>query len=215
MTSMAHPEKARIFIVGNNPATDFPAAMVGSHDDYIDALFNRNDRSCRELYDQLRGDKGPSPTRKNIDMVRKNLARESLFDVIETNVICYSTPRSSDLTLVKNQGGKAVGRHIFEEVLAIVRPKVLIAHGAGTIKELGRVFSTQLPVAAQEQADDVSCVRIRTILRGVSYAPIVFVVPSLAPPKWNVWQKWAEPHLAEMCAQVWEFLNSNQQDTCA
>jgi hypothetical protein len=181
--------------------------LIGSHDDYIDALFNRNDRSCRKLYEQLRGDDGPSPTRKNLDKLRKYLAREGLTDVVETNVICYSTPMSSDLTEMKNKGGKVVGRQIFEEILAIIRPKILIAHGAGTAKELGRVLSARLPAAASNQADDVSCARVHTHLRGESYAPIVFVISSLAPPAWNAWQKWAEPHLAETCAQVRKFLH--------
>src|ERR1022692_515178 len=132
MTSVAHPEKARIFIVGYNQATGFPVELSGSHDEYIDALFNRNDRSCRRLYEQLRGDDGPSPTRKNIDRLRENLTREGLTDVVETNVICYSTRMSSDLTRLKNPRGKAVGRQIFQELLAIVRPIVLIAHGSRT-----------------------------------------------------------------------------------
>ena len=162
MTTMAHPEKARIFVVGYNQATCFPAARIGSHDDFIDALFNRNERSCRKLYEQLRGEDGPSPTRKNIDRLQENLAREGLDDVVETNVICYSTPMSSDLT----QSEKAAGRQIFEEILAIIRPEVLIAHGAGTAKELGRVLSKQLPAEASSPADGVSCARIHTQLRG-------------------------------------------------
>ena len=204
---MAHPEKARIFVVGYNQATGFPAALVGSHDDYIDALFNRNDRSCQKLYERLRGDDGPSPTRKHIDKLREDLAREGLDDVVETNVICYSTPMSSDLAQMQNKGGKAVGRQIFEEILAIIRPKILIAHGARTAKELGRVLSARLPAAAATKADHVSCARIHTYLRGESYTPIVLVIPSLAPPAWNVWQKWAEAHLAEACAQAREFLD--------
>jgi hypothetical protein len=207
MTNMAHPENARIFVVGYNQATGFPAALIGSHDDYIDALFNRNDGSCRKLYEQLRGDDGPSPTRKNIDKLRENLARERLNDVVETNVICYSTPMSNDLTQKKNKGGKAAGAKIFKEILAIIRPKILIAHGARTAKEPGRVLSTQLPAAASNQAEDVSYARVHTHLEGEPYAPIVFVIPSLAPPAWNVWQKWAEVHLAETCAQARKFLD--------
>jgi len=199
---MTHPERARIFVVGFNQATGFPAAQIESHDAYIDALFNRNDKSCRKLYERLRGDDGPSPTRKNLDKLREHLAREGMNDVVETNVICYSTPMSSDLTQIKNKGGKATGRRIFEEVLAIVRPRILIAHGAATAKELSRVLWTRLPAAASNQAENVSYVGTQTHLRGQPYAPIVFVIPSLAPPGWNVWQKWADPHLAETCAQA-------------
>jgi len=140
---MEHPEKARIFIVGYNQATGFPAAaLVGRHNAYIDALFNRNGMSCRNLYQQMRGHKGPSQTRKNIDALRKGLANVGINDVIETNVICYSTPMSNALAYAKNQGGKAAGRKIFWEILGIIRPIILIAHGAGTTKELRRAGQT-------------------------------------------------------------------------
>jgi hypothetical protein len=215
MTSMTHPEKARIFIVGYNQAKDFCADRVGSHDAYIDALFNRNDRSCRKLYGQLSGEKGPSRTRKNIDRVSESLAREHLIDVIETNVICYSTPMSRDLALPKNQGGKVAGSQLFEEILAIIRPEVLIAHGVQTTKALGGVLSVKLPAAASDQANKVTCVRIHTALRGASYEPAVFVIPSLAPPAWNCWTKWAESHIAEMCVRVREFLENGQRDATA
>lgn len=184
---MAHPEEARVFIVGFNQATGFPATMVGSHDDYIDALFNRSDRSCQKLYEQMRGDDGASPTRRNLDRLRAQPAREGVHDVVETNVICYSTPMSRDLTEEKNKGGRAAGRQIFEEVLAIVRPRILIAHGAATAKELGRVLCARLPPAATNQAGGVSRDRVQTSLRGHGYAPIVFAIQSLAPPRWNAW----------------------------
>jgi hypothetical protein len=89
MTDMAHPENARTFVVGRNQARSFRVDQIGSHDAYIDALFNRNGRSCRKLYGQLQGDDGPSDTRKNIDRLREHLAREGLDDVLETNVICF------------------------------------------------------------------------------------------------------------------------------
>lgn len=209
MMGMEHPEKARIFIVGYNQTTGFCAALVGDHNAYIDALFNRNGRSCRKLYEQIRGDKSPNQTRKNIDTLREGLASRGVSDVIETNVICYSTPMSSDLAHAKNQGGKALGREIFCEILGIIRPIVLIAHGAGTTKVLGRVLCTKLPSPASTQAAGVSCARVRTQLRGESYAPTVFVIPSLAPPKWNGWQKWAQFHLANTCAQACKFLDDH------
>jgi hypothetical protein len=215
MTDMMHPEKARIFIVGYNQATGFPAALVGDHNAYIDALFNRNGRLCRKLYEQMRGDKGPSQTRKNIDALRGGLTSVGINDVIETNVICYSTPMSGDLAHVKNQGGKAVGIKIFLELLGVIRPIILIAHGARTTKELGHVLSTKLRAAASNQADDVSCVHVHTQLRGESYAPMVFVIPSLAPPRWNGWLKWAQPLLAKTCEQVGKFLDDHQRNACA
>jgi hypothetical protein len=71
MTDMAHPEKARVFIVGRNQAKVFPAAaLVGGHEAYIDALFNRSGKSCRKLYEEMSGREGPSPTRENIYALR-------------------------------------------------------------------------------------------------------------------------------------------------
>jgi hypothetical protein len=170
--------------------------------------FNRNGMSCRNLYQQMRGHKGPSQTRKNIDALRKGLANVGINDVIETNVICYSTPMSNALTHAQHQGGKAAGSKIFWEILGIIRPIILIAHGAGTTEELRRVLSlpATLPPAASNQAQGVSCVRVCTRLRGHSYSPIVFVIPSLAPPKWNNWQRWAPAHFAKTCAQARKFL---------
>jgi hypothetical protein len=204
MTNTAHPENARIFVVGYNPATEFPVEKVG-YEDFIDALFKRNDKSCRKLYELVRGD--DSRTRENIDILRENLAQEGLNDVVETNVICYSTPKRSDLTKEKHKGGKVRGKQIFEEILAIIRPKILIAHGKGTAKELRRVLSKELPAEASSQVDGVKCARIHTQLRGESYAPTVCVIPSLGLPRWNYWMTWAEPHLAETCAQVRKFLD--------
>lgn len=207
MTDVEHPEKVRIFIVGYNQATSCAAELI-AHDAYIDALFNRNGRSCCELYKLLRGDAGPSRTHGNIDILKDGLAARELTDVIVTNAIFYSTPMSGDLAEVRHQGGKALGREIFVELLEVIRPAVLIAHGARTTRELGRVLFTKLPPAASKQEDGVSCVRVHTKLRGgPSYAPMVFVIPSLAPPKWNSWQAWAQPHLTETCDQVRETLS--------
>jgi hypothetical protein len=60
MTEMMHPEEARVFVVGYNQATGFPAEQVGDHETYIDALFNRNEKSCRKLYEKFVGMKAPA-----------------------------------------------------------------------------------------------------------------------------------------------------------
>ena len=80
MTDMEHPEKARIFIVGYNQATGFPAAaLAGGRNAYIDALFNRNGMSCRKLYEQMRYNKGRSnsKTRENVVALRGRLVQGS------------------------------------------------------------------------------------------------------------------------------------------
>jgi hypothetical protein len=139
MTDMKRPEEARVFIVGHNQARAFPVEKVRDHDTYMDALYNRKGQLCRELYDKICDGEGSTPGRKNIDTLRKGLANLRIDDVIETNVICYSTPMSKDLTHARHQGGKEAGRAIFLEILWMIRPIVLIAHGVATKKELSTV----------------------------------------------------------------------------
>jgi hypothetical protein len=210
MTDLKRPEKARVFIVGYNQAAGFSISNIpGGHRAYIDALFNRNGMSCRQLYLFLRGGKGPSPARKNIDTLRKCLANFGINDVIETNVICYSTSMSKVLASPAHHGGKAAGRHIFWEILGIIRPTVLIVHGIAATKELGRVLSppaANLRAAASNPAQSVSHKRVSMLLRGRPYTPMVLVIPSLAPPKWNCWQNWAPAHFVATCVLVRKFI---------
>jgi|NGEPerStandDraft_6_1074524.scaffolds.fasta_scaffold127555_1 hypothetical protein len=140
------------------------------------------------------------------ELTLAGVANVGINDVLETNVICYSTPMSSDLAHKTHQGGKAAGRAIFFALLEIIRPAALIAQGARTNKELARVLCTDLPSPPLHQADGVTRARIHAQLRGEAYAPMIIAIPSLAPPKWNAWQKWAQPHLAEVCSEVRKFL---------
>ena len=194
-TCMAHPEDARIGLLGFNQATGFPSDSV-SPDQYVAAMLDG--RLGRALYKRLRGDRGPSRTRQNIDRVSEQLGG----DVLEFNVVCYATPMGSDLTQTRNPGGRDAGQRAGLDVLAAARLPVLIVHGSGAAKELGHMLSVSLPSAASKLTDGVSCRHIQTQLEGLPYAPLVFVIPSLAPPAWNRWQKWAEPHVAELVAAV-------------
>lgn len=189
MSSLQDPLEARVFIVGMNQAKGYPVDSVGSHARHMDALFNRNGQSCRGLYDEITGGK-PSPTRTNIDDLRMRLASEGIRDVLETNVICYSTARSRDLTRPEHVAGAVKGDQIFRALLSHVRPAVLIAHGAGTSTQLGRCLGVRLP-DPPEQAEDLRLLEVEYGDRSMT----VFVVPSLAPPQWNSWKNWAGPHL--------------------
>jgi hypothetical protein len=216
MTDMASPEKARVFIVGRNQAKVCPATLSGGHEAFIDALFNRNGKSCRQLYEEITGSEGPSRTRPNIDAFRQELAKFGVNNVLETNVICYSTRMSTDLSHVSNGGGRPAGKALFVGIVGIIRPPVIIAHGAETNKELARVFRTDLPSPPKFQADGVRSARVHTQLFGDAYAPMIFVIPPLAPPAWNTWPErqtpkwhtWAQLHFAEVCSQVRSFLDA-------
>lgn len=204
MTSMRDPQHARVFVVGRNQATGFPTDRIGSQDAYLDALFNRDGRSMRALYDELRSadGKGPSPTRQNQDRLTESLRRAGVTEVLETNVICYSTPMSSDLARREHTGGRKRGSEIFTTLLDLIRPPVLIAHGAGTHKELAGMLDVTLPDAPESLTDGVRSTRVESRLAGERYTTTVFVLPSLAPPAFNRWSGWAREHLDAVALAV-------------
>ena len=192
MSDLEDPSSAAFFIVGKNQAKGYSVNHV-THQRHIDSLFNRNGQSCRGLYDELTGGT-PSPTRKNIDTFRSLLASHGVDRVLETNVICYSTPMSEDLRLTDHAGGSARGTEIFQTLFRRIRPRVLVAHGSGTGQSLGALLGVKLPAPPSGPSD------LQPTLVG---GCLIFIIPSLAPPKWNQWCKWAPQHLAkvaEACA---------------
>lgn len=191
MTSLTDPAEANVFTVGKNQRNGFDAAEVGSHDHYVDTLFNRGSETCRALYDRIAGT--PSPTRKNTDAFVRQLVERGVSKVIETNVICYSTPMSADLRAAHHIGGSERGTEIFKVLLRQIRPRVLIAHGSDTVRNLGRVLGSELPAPSDKPSDPQS-IRIGEIA--------VFVIPSLAPPAFNKWSRWSSDHLAAVSDQV-------------
>lgn len=195
MTTATDPSACDIVIVGRNQRNAYPADQVGSHDHFINTLFNRGDEGCRELYDRITP--APSPTRVNIDKLTQTLRRHTEAEILETNVICYSTPMSADLFKEEHVGGRKTGREIFLTIWEIVRPKILIAHGAGTIKDLRRLFSVDLPDAPVSRSSAITC----------KLGPAVFVsMPSLAPPGYNKWCNWAEEYFEEVSLYAKNFI---------
>lgn len=191
MTSLTNPAEANVFTVGKNQRNGYDAAKVGSHDHYVDTLFNRGSETCRALYDRMAG--SPSPTRKNTDGLVRQLSDRGVTTVIETNVICYSTPMSADLRSVHHIGGAERGTEIFKVLLRLIQPTVLIAHGTDTVRKLGKVLGRDLP-APLERPGDPRPVRIGET--------VLFVIPSLAPPAFNKWSSWSRDHLAAISDQV-------------
>jgi hypothetical protein len=88
----------------------------------MDSLFNRAGESCRRAYDEMTGF-SPSPTRVNTDRFRAVLAKEGIAGILETNVVCYSTPMSSDLRLPQHTGGTVRGTNIFRALLHFVKQR--------------------------------------------------------------------------------------------
>lgn len=196
MTSLSNPEAARVFTVGKNQAKKFSVEEVGSHDRYIDTLFNRGAEGCRDLYDRLYPK--PSRTRVNTDVLVRKLAERGIPDVLETDVICFSTPMSVDLRRDENLRGAEQGREIFSTIYEIIQPQVIIAHGVGTIKELSRFFGKEIAIPP-----DVSRSPVVSDLGELK----IFSIPSLAPPGFNKWQRWSDAHMNDVAAMASAIIN--------
>ncbi|WP_147376827.1 hypothetical protein [Noviherbaspirillum saxi] len=191
MTDVSDPISANVFIVGKNQRNGFDSSRL-SHTRHLDALFNRRGESCREVYDEMTNG-NPSPTRLNTDRFRELLRSVGVSQVLETNVICYSTPMSAHLQHHEHRGGALRGTEIFTTLLRFVKPRILIAHGSGTCETLGKVLNRTLPP-------------IPTALTTPSPVDVgemtIFTIPSLAPPKWNAWKSWADEYLKNISKAV-------------
>jgi hypothetical protein len=183
MSNLTDPLTATVLVVGKNQRNGYPESRI-SHQRHLDALFNRRGETCRGLYDELIG--SSSPTRQNTDHFRSILTNAGIDRVLETNVICYSTPMSADLHLSEHAGGSERGTDIFRTLLHFIRPRAVIAHGAGTRATLSKVFGVPLPSTPDAPSEP----KVTTVGE-IS----VIVIPSLAPPEWNKWVSWSDQHL--------------------
>lgn len=198
MTDLVDPSTARVFIVGRNQAKPYDATRL-PHRRHIDALFNRNGELCRSLYMELVGES--SKTRQNIDQFRGLLLQAGVHQLLETNVICYSTAMSADLTMPTHAGGRAKGTEIFSTLLAYIQPQVLIVHGVGTIRDLSRVLGHDLPVPNAELGQPLS-VKINNFT--------ILPVRSLAPTEWWQWHVWAWEYLEMVAQEVAGIVNTEE-----
>ena len=103
ITSSKDPASSDVLVVGMNDAKTFPANKVDSQDRFLDALFNRHGEDCYRLFYEVTSD--PYHTRNNIDNFIGRLEKHGVTNVLSTNVICYSTPMSSELRHSANVGG--------------------------------------------------------------------------------------------------------------
>ena len=191
MTDLTDPLDATVFIVGKNQAKTYPETRL-DHARHLNGLFNRSGETARRIYDEITAGKR-SPTRANTDNLRGLLNAAGVTRILETNVVCYSTPMSGDLHRRQHAGGAAKGTEIFLALLHFIKPKVLIAHGAGTHDALAKVLGVSLPIAPTLLTDPQSAtVKDMT----------VFTIPSLAPPEWNKWCTWAPEFLARVATAV-------------
>lgn len=164
------PAQARVFLVGANAATPFPAAIV-DRAAYVDALAHGGD-SLIFIYRAVRGDK-PSPTRANVEMMSRMLMGASVGPILETNVWSLATRSISELRSADPRTARVT---ILPDLIEILHPVVVIVHGAAATRDLGRVMRRGLPAASP---------RAPVLWSGQD--PQVVSIPSLSPPPSNAW----------------------------
>lgn len=123
------PLDCTVFIVGINPATetsnfwDYWKNETGFNfdnwfNDYIDS------RSKSKKIAAI------SPTRRNINLISENLLKN--IKVLETNVFNVATKKEKDIMEEDKTS------HVFDFLLDIIKPKLLLVHGKAAQKELSK-----------------------------------------------------------------------------
>lgn len=198
MTDLRDPTRASVFVVGHNQAKAYPVDTVGHHERFLDALFNRNGQSCRGLYNEITSGQ-PSESRENLDWFSSILTHAGVVGIVETNAVCYSTRMSAELSRGSHRPGRQRGRQLFRYILEMIHPPIIVAHGTGTVKELRKVFGPTIPDPFLPPEE---VVRMDTALGKL------FVVPSLAQPRFNHWKRLAPRYLENVARSVRDHLPS-------
>ena len=191
MTEAKNPLEAEVFVIGKNQSRKYPADQI-CHQRHMDALFNRNGETCRGLYDEVTKGK-PSRTRRNTDRLVTHLKQQGIHRILETDVICYSTPKIEDLRTKAHAGGAKRGEDIFRYLLEQVRPPVLIVHGVAAGKKLSTILKID-QLRVPKSVDEVCDVRTERNL--------VIPIPSLSPPRFNGWSSWSGELMDRVAARV-------------
>lgn len=167
------PAQANVLIVGASSAKLFRVGDVGSHDQFIDALWNRNGLTCRAMYNSATAK--PSRTRPNLERLSQMLADKGLSS-LQTNVSCASARYDAEVSAKD----RVHGTIIFATVMRHVPWTAMIIYGAGATHRFGQVFGLAMPkVPSPDSAPVVQKVCDRP----------VFISPTLAFPGYraSVW----------------------------
>jgi len=190
-TDLKRPDLADVFVVGRNQATTYSVDRL-THEKHIDSLFNRNNESCLFEYQIFRPGKS-SRTRSNMNSFISALNRHNIINIIQTDLICYSTPQSYDLKTQYHRPGMIRGREIFSYIYKYIKPRIVILFGLGTIKDFRKHFGIAIPDAPTRLAEPPFIEADKT-----QY----YSVRSLAPPAWNSWHSWAEDYFEKIAGAV-------------
>jgi hypothetical protein len=182
-TTDTDPSQADVLIVGASSAKTFYVADVGDHEQFLDALWNRNGLTCRAMYDAATAK--PSPTRPNLDRLSQMLAANGLTS-LQTNVTCASARYDAEIS----EKDRSHGTLLFKTVVAHVSWKAIIIYGVGATKRFGKAFGLLMPEVPSPASAPVS---------RVVYDRPVFVSPTLASPGYrtSVW-----PYLERVVMEI-------------
>lgn len=182
-TTDTDPGQVNVLIVGASSAKTFHTADVGSHDHFLDALWNRNGQTCRAMYNAATIK--PSRTRPNLDRLSGMLAARGLTS-LQTNVTCASGRYDAEVP----DEDRVHGTELFKAVVAHVPWKAMIVYGVGASKQFGRAFGVAMPPVPSADSPPVW-----TTIQGRP----VFVSPTLAFPGYlaSVW-----PYIERVVAAI-------------
>lgn len=182
-TTDTDPTQADVLIVGASSAKTFRVADVGNHEQFLDALWNRNGQTCRAMYDAATSK--PSPTRPNLDRLSQMLAAHDLTS-LQTNVACASARYDDEVS----DKERAHGTMIFKTVVAHVPWKAMIIYGVGATERFGQALGATMPPVPSPDT--------MPVLKAICDRP-VFISPTLAAPGYrtSVW-----PYLERVVAAI-------------
>jgi hypothetical protein len=167
------PSQADVLIVGASSAKTFRVADVGDHDAFLDALWNRNGKTCSAMYAAATSER--SRTRPNLERLSGMLAARG-FTSLQTNVACASGRYDADVS----DEDRAHGTDIFKVVVKHVPWKAMIVYGVGACERFGRALDVAMPSMPSPDAEPASV----TI-----FDRPVYISPTIAPPSYrsSVW----------------------------
>lgn len=201
MTNLDDPSKANVLVVGQKQMRTYEDGERLGLQRYLDAQFNRNGRSCRDLYDEM-SHRRPSPTRRNLDFLSRRIAEIAPeARLLETNVVCYLEAADPKERRVLRGRGDTDDGEVFLTLLAVAQPEVVIFYGAGAV-DLAQRYLNGLPrLVIPYGPNEIHAVEASLDPLGRTFRPKIIVLPTLSPPEFSKWQSWW-PAAAEHVAVV-------------
>jgi hypothetical protein len=165
----------------------------------------------------VRADEGASPTRDNIDSLTDFLGKVRLRQVLETNVICYSTKKGADLSDPIHKNGRERGIEIFRSVFDVIRPPIVIVDGKAALKDFVKLVGAGSDLKtiigatlSPEKTGPITIVKARLENpKYKGYNPLVYAMRSLGQPEFNKWKFRSAAYFEKLSEDVAKRLPTN------